>query len=191
VAAKRSLRRQIRARRLAVSQSDRRTAGEAIARHILRELAQRPVRRWALYADLPDEVPMRALFEAIRAGTSSLPLIPRITGGLLVFVAVRSWSDLRPGPWGLLQASWGGRGHPFSADDVVLVPGLAFDRAGHRLGRGGGFYDRTFAGARRHPLLIGAGYSFQLHERVPHAASDRRVDAVVTERGIVWAGSRM
>jgi 5-formyltetrahydrofolate cyclo-ligase len=71
----------------------------------------------------------------------------------------------------------------------VLVPGVAFDRAGNRLGRGQGLYDRAFpASAPRPPLLIGVAYQIQLVEAVPYTEADRRMDAVVTELGLHWAG---
>jgi 5-formyltetrahydrofolate cyclo-ligase len=72
------------------------------------------------------------------------------------------------------------------AADVAVVPGVAFDRAGHRLGRGGGSYDRAFGTAAAMPFLIGAGYAFQLRPHVPHESRDRSLDAIVTESGFVW-----
>ena len=74
--------------------------------------------------------------------------------------------------------------------DVVVVPGLAFDPYGARLGIGGGFYDRTFLGRdggpeRAGPLLVGAGYAFQLlvGESWKRDAWDVDVDWVITDRG--------
>lgn len=66
---------------------------------------------------------------------------------------------------------------------AVLVPGLAFDRGGARLGRGGGFYDRFLEGVGRPagPILIGVCFEAQLVERVPVEAHDYRVDRLVTE----------
>ena len=69
---------------------------------------------------------------------------------------------------------------------VVLVPGLAFDRSGNRLGRGGGDYDATFPPGEVAPRLVGVAWEFQLVTDVPHGSHDRRVDAIVTERGWVW-----
>lgn len=175
--------------RRAVGPADRRLAGEAIAGHILRQIARRRVRRWAIYADLADEVPMRPLFEAIRR--VSIPLLPRIEGSRLEFFSVRSWSDLRPGAYGVLEPTRGAGAVRVIPGDAVVLPGLAFDRSGHRLGRGGGFYDRAFAGARAQPLLIGAGYAFQLLPQVPHGTGDRRVDVVATDRGLIWPGNRI
>lgn len=189
VAAKRALRRRIGARRRAIAPAERRSAGEAIARHILRQLPPRPGRRFALYADLADEMPMRPLFEAIRR--VSIPLLPRVEGARLEFLPVRRWSDLRKGAFGVLEPSVGARAYRFSRDDAVVLPGVAFDRSGQRLGRGAGFYDRAFGGAQAGPLLIGAGYAFQLLAHVPHGPFDRRVDVVATERGMIWPGSRL
>lgn len=64
--------------------------------------------------------------------------------------------------------------------DLILVPGLAFDRQGHRMGRGGGFYDRWL---EKYPSVkkIGVGFSCQLVPRVPREAHDARMDLLVTE----------
>ena len=175
-------------RRRAIGHADARAAGEAIARYVLCVLLRRRARRCAVYADLPGEVPMRPLFEAIR--TRSVPLLPRVDGDRLEFVPVRSWSDLRIGAFGVREPPQGALGIRLSPDDAVVLPGLAFDRSGHRLGRGGGLYDRAFGGARSQPLLIGAGYAFQLVPHVPHGPGDRRVDVVVTDRGWIWPGNR-
>lgn len=73
---------------------------------------------------------------------------------------------------------------------VVLLPLLGFDRGGHRLGQGGGWYDRSFA-FRRHapapPLLVGIGYACQELPRVPREDWDLRLDYIVTERELIRA----
>ena len=80
---------------------------------------------------------------------------------------------------------------PVAADDpapapaAVLVPGVAFDAAGGRLGRGGGFYDRSLAALPAGVRLIGVCFACQLVERVPREPHDALVHAVVTERGIL------
>ena len=70
--------------------------------------------------------------------------------------------------------------------DVILLPGLAFDRAGNRLGRGAGFYDRFISAlhdAGHRPTLIGVCYHAQIVDSVPTEPHDHRVDRVITERG--------
>ncbi len=69
--------------------------------------------------------------------------------------------------------------------DCLLVPGLAFDRKGYRLGYGGGYYDRTLARlrARGTVLAIGVCYSVQLIDHLPHEAHDQPVDVILTPQG--------
>jgi 5-formyltetrahydrofolate cyclo-ligase len=161
-----------------------------IAERLLAEPAVRRARRIALYAALADEVPSRPLFDALRGLSGSL-LFPRVQDArVLVFASVSDWSALRPGRYGVLEPPASAAAIEPGEGDLVLVPGVAFDRAGNRLGRGQGFYDRAFPHtAVRSPLLMGVAYAIQLLESVPHTAADRRMDAVVTEHALLWTGS--
>jgi 5-formyltetrahydrofolate cyclo-ligase len=67
-------------------------------------------------------------------------------------------------------------------EDLVLLPGIAFDREGNRLGQGQGWYDRTFAEHDR-GCLIGAGFALQVVATVPAGSRDRGVGMILTERG--------
>jgi 5-formyltetrahydrofolate cyclo-ligase len=70
-------------------------------------------------------------------------------------------------------------------DDLVVVPGVAFDEAGYRLGHGKGYYDRAFAAELGDsPTLVGFGYEFQIVDAVPHDERDRQMDAIVTDQKI-------
>jgi 5-formyltetrahydrofolate cyclo-ligase len=64
---------------------------------------------------------------------------------------------------------------------VVLVPGIAWDQRGYRIGYGGGFYDRTINWLHCHFLKIGLSYEFQIVNRIPTTAFDRSVEKIVTE----------
>jgi 5-formyltetrahydrofolate cyclo-ligase len=181
------LRRILSERRRAVPPGEAASAASRIASRLVAEPAVRRARRVALYAALPDEVPSRPLFDALVA--QGMPcLFPRaLEEHTLAFVRVTDWSELRPGRYGVLEPPALAAVTRPEEGDLVLVPGVAFDRAGNRLGRGQGFYDRAFpAGAPRPPLLIGVAYQFQLVEAVPHTETDRRVDAVVTELELHW-----
>ncbi|MEM1267738.1 MAG: 5-formyltetrahydrofolate cyclo-ligase, partial [Pseudomonadota bacterium] len=70
--------------------------------------------------------------------------------------------------------------------DALIVPLLAFDRRGHRLGYGGGFYDRTLAElcTQRRVLAAGFAYDGQRVEHVPSGVYDKPLDAVITEQGV-------
>jgi 5-formyltetrahydrofolate cyclo-ligase len=73
---------------------------------------------------------------------------------------------------------------PLAVPDLLLVPLLAFDRAGRRLGYGGGYYDRTIAGLPG-VRTIGCAYALQEVDEVPAMAHDARLHAVATERGVI------
>ena len=74
--------------------------------------------------------------------------------------------------------------------DMLIIPLLAFDRRGYRLGYGGGFYDRTLAAlrAKKRVIAIGAGYAGQEVADVPHADYDQKLDYVMTEKGLITCG---
>lgn len=74
--------------------------------------------------------------------------------------------------------------------DILIVPLLAFDAAGYRLGYGGGFYDRTLAALRQRKavLAIGFGYAEQSVEAVPREVHDERLDAILTPAGYTLLG---
>ena len=69
--------------------------------------------------------------------------------------------------------------------DVVIVPGLAFTQDGHRLGQGGGWYDRFLASTGDRCVSIGVCFHEQLHDAIPIEAHDVAVDVVVTDRGVI------
>jgi len=83
-----------------------------------------------------------------------------------------------------------GRPIPLTAIDVVIVPGLAFDVHGHRLGRGGGFYDRFLARLGRRTTLIGICCDQQIVDQVPLDDHDVPMDYVVTDRRIAHGAQR-
>jgi len=148
------------------------------------DLARR-AKRIALYAALPYELPTRPLFDAVveRNGAALLPRTVKPLG--LEFFAVERWADLRPGDFGVLEPPTEGGCVRLLPGDLVVVPGVAFDAAGFRLGHGKGYYDRAFAiELGDSPTLVGFGYEFQIVDAVPHDERDRRMDAIVTDRKV-------
>ncbi len=189
VAQKRHLREEMAARRRAVPREVALAAGAAVVDRLLAAPGFRDAARVALYADLRDEIPTRPLFECLgRAGVARL--LPRVgETGALEFAEVASWRELRPGRYGVLEPVAEAPPCRLDRGDVVVVPGVAFDPSGGRLGRGRGHYDRTFPPEMDDaPMLVGLAYEFQVVEAVPCGPRDRRVDAVATECCIRWAG---
>ena len=107
---------------------------------------------------------------------------PRATATGLAFFTGR---DLLPGPFGNHEPA---EDAPAPSPDLVLVPGLAFDRSGFRLGRGGGFYDRFLESFPSHPVLCGVCFSCQIVPNVPREAHDARVDWILSEDGLLECG---
>jgi 5-formyltetrahydrofolate cyclo-ligase len=160
-------------------------AAESAARHLEHSVELSRCRATVLYASLPDELPSRPFLELVkRAGRESL--FPRMTrAGALEMVPCSRWEELSPGRYGVLEPPPGRAGRTLADGDLVLIPGIAFDGFGHRLGRGGGFWDRSLSGPRPEGLvLVGVGFACQRVEQVPHGPDDRRVDAVLTEAGL-------
>jgi 5-formyltetrahydrofolate cyclo-ligase len=122
-----------------------------------------------------------ALLLARLVETGCAIAFPRVTakGQPLDFHHVPDGEVLAPGSFGIPEPleNW-----PRAVPDVVLVPLLAFDSAGHRLGYGGGFYDRTLALLR--VPAIGIAYAGQEIASIPHQPHDRTLNMVVTELGI-------
>jgi len=137
-----------------------------------------------------DEIDVKPLMAALdrRGHPIGLPVVTA-KGEPLQF---RRW---RPGD-ALVKAGFGLSVPPPEADAVVpgllLVPLLAFDREGYRLGYGGGYYDRTLAGlrARQKTIAVGVGYAGQEVDSVPHGPGDERLDWIMSERWAIRAKGR-
>jgi len=114
-----------------------------------------------------------------------LPRVDRATRVLALHVVRDPGAELRPGTWGIREPVPAAC-PPVEAHEVdfVLVPGVAFDASGGRVGYGGGYYDRLVAGLAPGPSLVAAAFEVQLVERVPMSPHDRRVDRIVTERAV-------
>ncbi len=76
---------------------------------------------------------------------------------------------------------------PPSMIDLIVTPGLAFDARGHRLGRGGGFYDRFLVRVRNSAVRVGIAFDFQIIDEVPVDEQDASVDIIVTDRRVAHA----
>ncbi len=147
----------------------------------------RDARRLALYASFSNEVLTDELLKAaLRDGKEvSYPLVARDNPRRLKFYRVSSVDELGPGSYDIREPKPRSGGEvEISGLDLVVVPGVAFDRAGARLGYGKGYYDMALKGAAC--PVVALAYDFQvLDEEIPAEAHDVPVGAVVTEKRIV------
>jgi 5-formyltetrahydrofolate cyclo-ligase len=187
--AKRSLRESIARRRRSISEHEREAIGGRVAAQVLALPEVERAERVAMYVALADEVPTQVLFAALRS-RGRVVLLPRCAADSLHFARVDDLDLLRPGRYGVPEPPADAPDAEPGRDDLVLVPGVAFDTRGGRLGRGRSLYDRTLARLAARPLLFGVAYDFQIVEAVPMEPHDQRVDGVVTERGVVRVRSR-
>ncbi|MEN9786717.1 MAG: hypothetical protein RLZZ299_1981 [Pseudomonadota bacterium] len=173
----------MRVRRASLSLAERQRRAEPLLGHVLASPAWSAGPRTLLvYAATVGEPPLAGLVAQARAAGVRVAL-PRVEGADLVLHAWPEGGELSRGAFGI--------GEPARAWDVVspadvdlvMVPGLAFDPAGHRLGQGGGHYDRLLARLRPDAWRVGAGWAFQVVPQLPVEAHDQRVHAVVTEEG--------
>lgn len=180
------LRVSMRVRRRSLDPEARRAAGVEVERLVTASPEFQQARRVALYAALADEVPTEGLLHVVLE-TGRVLLLPRAaSAGRLEFASVREPGALIEGSFGTLEPAPSCPSARLSPDDLVLIPGVAFDRAGRRLGRGGGWYDRSLPGDL--PRVFGVGFAFQLVEAVPANARDRRVAGIYTEAGLWRVG---
>jgi 5-formyltetrahydrofolate cyclo-ligase len=186
-AEKRRIRRAVGARRREIASADAADAAERVCRALFSAFEFEAGCRVGLYAALPDEVPTRPLFDALMsAGVECL--LPRVAADRrLDFARATRWEDLSVGTFSVLEPDAATPITPFADGDLVIVPGVAFDRHGARLGHGAGCYDRTFPpGCEPAVQLCGMAYEVQIEDSIPVSSHDRGMDAIVTERGFRW-----
>ncbi len=141
------------------------------------------------YWPLADELDLRPLLESLHAQACRIAL-PAMTGKdrPLVFRAWQPGDSLVPAGFGTLEPS---ATCEALAPDVLLVPLLAFDRQGYRLGYGGGFYDRSLAELRaaKKVTAVGTAFAGQEVDSVPRDHNDQPLDWIITEREAIAFGA--
>ena len=185
-AAKSALRARILAARRALSPSDLAAAADAIRDHALALPRPSVV---ALFASTGTEPGTHPLLEAWHeAGTRVL--LPALRADLgLDWGEYRGPASLVPGPRGTLEPVGPHRGaEALREAELVLVPGVAVDRRGHRLGRGGGSYDRALRFADRDARIVVVLHAGETVESVPVGSHDVPVNAVLSPEGVQFLG---
>ena len=185
-----SAKRAMRARSMAAREGcDPAAAGEALTTLVLRDCPPPAGAVVSGFWPLGREIDIRPLLLALhaRGHTIVLPVTPKL-GNPLSFSVWRPGDPMVAERFGTMRPA----GRPIGDEqspDFLLVPLLAFDRRGGRLGYGGGFYDRTLAGLVPR-FAMGCAYAAQEVPEVPMGSDDIRLDAVATECEIIACSSR-
>jgi 5-formyltetrahydrofolate cyclo-ligase len=163
-----------------------RALGEARGPHsaaICAAIAQHPAYVAARVAAIFDPLPSEPAVDLLWAVAPRRFVYPRILGEGLELVEVRSAEELEhAAERKFREPRMGGESAiGLNEIDVILVPGVAFTRAGQRLGRGGGYYDRLLAALPASTVRLGVCFEMQLVAELPSEPHDMRVDAVITE----------
>lgn len=173
---KQTLRQAIRQRKRLFSQTELGEKSLSVVRRLLANEKIKAAHTLMLYAPLPDEVDVSPLLEQLDGKTI---LLPKVTGeATMELRRYTSPHDMQAGAFGIMEPT-GDVFTDYAAIDVAIVPGMAFDPHGHRLGRGKGYYDRFLASCA-HVYKIGVCFDFQLVDSVPHRDFDVGMDEVVT-----------
>jgi 5-formyltetrahydrofolate cyclo-ligase len=186
---KSSIRHDLISKRSTLSPEEVNKTSKEITKNLLRLRRFRNARRVVLYFPIKNEVNTEGIFRSAREFSKEI-YFPCIEGSLLEFRRVSDLDELEPGNFGIPEPSRDSAKVEIMDIDLVIIPGVAFDRFGRRLGYGGGYYDRVLFkidNKRR----IGLAYNFQVLDSIPVEASDEEVGLIVTEAGVILPKRRM
>lgn len=183
---KKQIRTEILKRRSALSKDKVADKSRAICRKIVSCEQFVQAESILLYLDFNHEVETGLIWEKAQKMGKHVAA-PRLIGSQMVFARIQSEKDLIPGKWGIPEPK---KNCPVIREHdsrtVVIMPGVAFDCSRNRIGYGGGYYDRYFAGYDS-VYKIAAAYDLQIVEQVPAEPFDLKPDCIVTESHI-YAG---
>ncbi len=181
-AAKRSLRLEFIEKRNKLSDQFVDWKSKIITEFLLKEEPLKKARTVGLYYPVHNEVDTRYIFNGLKSCNKET-YFPRVSRSELIFYKVDQLSELGPGNFGVPEPDTRNKRIDIRELDILLVPGVLFDRSGNRIGYGKGYYDRAVVGMKR-SKLFGLCYEFQVLPELPVERNDRRVGSLVTEQGL-------
>lgn len=179
---KKELRQIVKGRRALLTPEEERENSEKILSFLISLPEYEKADQILCYVDYNHEVHTRPILKKALAD-GKRAAVPRVTGKEMEFFYIEDETDLEPGHFGIPEPKEGLPAVREADASLFVMPGVAFDRAHHRIGYGGGFYDRYL---ERHPGLLSAAVAFecQIFDSVPFEAFDKRPQILITEAGI-------
>ena len=170
------------------AQKNRERCSTAIFKKLTELPSYSPVRVVMCYVSYGSEVVTRQFLSQVWADGKRL-IVPCCAGDRLELFELEDFEELQPGTLGILEPDSSLRGladRRVAVEDLdfIVVPGLAFDRHGGRIGYGRGYYDRLLAEARPETALVAVAFECQMIDEVPMGESDVRVDVILTESAV-------
>lgn len=135
------------------------------------------------YMDCQNEVETKKVIEQCWKDGKTIA-VPKVFGETMKYYAITSYDDLEEGYFGIREPKHELLQEVVCEDGLMILPGVAFDLNRHRVGYGGGFYDRYL---EQHPDMkkIAFAFEFQMFERVPFEVFDRQPEKIITEKRII------
>jgi 5-formyltetrahydrofolate cyclo-ligase len=180
-AEKQTLRATVLAARDAIPVDVRTEAAARVCSAIRAAQAYQRARAVLAYASFGGELPTDALLKHALSDGKIL-VLPRVdkAAGCLRLHLVRRLDDLVAGGWGIREPQSDSTTVPSMEVDLIVVPGVAFDRAGFRIGYGGGYYDKLLPLAKPETTRVSGVFDCQIVDAVPNEIHDQRVDLIIT-----------
>ena len=174
---KQELRKEIRNRKRQFTGEELRELSFALIQRLLSHPRLKEAHTIMLYYSLPDEVDTHTLVDSLLMSHKTI-VLPRVTGeGTMELRRYTGPRDLAIGAYGIMEPT-GEAYTKYGEIDLAVIPGMAFDPAGNRMGRGKGYYDR-FLPLITQAYKIGLCFPFQMVEAVPAEAHDVRMDEII------------
>lgn len=173
---KKEIRRKIKNMRTMLSEAEKATAAQRVFDMLEKTAAFMLADHILMYHSLPDELSTHAFLR--KWGAKKHFYLPRVNGVNLEILPYDE-SRLELGAFHIEEPTGREVCDPESIE-MIVVPAVAYDRTGNRLGRGKGFYDRLLATSKA--TKVGVGYDFQLVDEIPVESHDVPVDIVITDR---------
>jgi len=183
---KRQIRKNVLHARLCLSDYQLSLRSERVLYNLFDLPIYKSAKKIALYISIKNEVKTERIFEDSRESGKKLYL-PRVEGSILRFYEVKDPTKLKSGKYGIPEPN---KEYPSISTenlDLVIIPGVAFDHSGKRIGYGKGFYDRSIKKICREKR-IGLAYSFQILNKIPFTKQDTDLGYVITDLGIISCG---
>lgn len=180
---KKDIRAEVKKYRKEASVDDIRKNSEIICNQFLRLPEYQEAKIIFAYMDCKNEVETKKVIEQCWKD-GKIIAVPKVFGEIMKYYAITSYEDLEDGYFGIREPKHTILQEMICEDGLMILPGVAFDIDRHRVGYGGGFYDRYL---EEHPNMkkIAFAFEFQIFDRVPFEKFDRQPEKIITEKRII------